>query len=74
MPMLDNFRRNLAAAIRASGLSKAELARRSNIHVTTISRIIHGHMEPTVSTCETLAKAAELPLEKAFSEKSEKRR
>jgi transcriptional regulator with XRE-family HTH domain len=69
MRWFANFRRNLARAIEAREISQVELSRRSGIHVTTISRIINGHLEPTVSTAEKLAEAAELTAAKLFSEK-----
>src|SRR3954470_19554640 len=69
MQWFINFRRNLARAMEDRGISQSELSRRSGIHVTTISRIIHGHLEPSVTTAEKLAEAAEMTAEKLFSEK-----
>ena len=69
MKWFTNFRRNLARAMEDRGISQSELSRRSGIHVTTISRIIHGHLEPSVTTAEKLAAAAEMTAEKLFSER-----
>ena len=69
MQWFINFRRNLARAMEDRGISQSELSRRSGIHVTTISRIIHGHLEPSVTTAEKLAEAAEMTAAKLFSEK-----
>jgi len=70
MQWFINFRRNLARVMEDRGISQSELSRRSGIHVTTISRIIHGHLEPSVTTAEKLAEAAEMTAEKLFSEKT----
>jgi transcriptional regulator with XRE-family HTH domain len=69
-PWFKTFRQRLAEALDAQGISKAELSRRTKIHVTTISRIIHGHLEPTLGTAEKLAESAGMTAEKLFDEKS----
>lgn len=68
VPWYTSFRKNISAVIEARGMSQAELSRISGIHVTTISRILNGHMEPTVTTAERLAVAAGITAEKLFSD------
>jgi transcriptional regulator with XRE-family HTH domain len=73
MPWSDSFRRNLADILERNGLSQKELARRSGVHEVTISRILHGHIEPTLSTAEKLARGAGTTAEKILSEISPRR-
>lgn len=56
--LFENFRANLKAHCKASGVSYVELARRSGIHEVTISRIMNGRNCPSVDVCEKLARAA----------------
>lgn len=46
--LFENFRANLKAHCKASGVSYVELARRSGIHEVTISRIMNGRNCPSV--------------------------
>jgi transcriptional regulator with XRE-family HTH domain len=69
IPWFQSLRENLAATLSRNGLTQAELSRRSGVHEVTISRIIHGHLEPTVTTAEKLARAAGISAEKLFAEK-----
>lgn len=64
MPLQDNFRANLQAAIDRLDLSNVDLAELSGVHVVTISRILHGHLEPSLSMCEKLAAAVKIAPEK----------
>ncbi len=68
MNLLKNFRENLAAACELAGLSQSELARRSGIHVTTVNRILRGHLDPSVKVCEQLATAAGIRPDTIFLE------
>lgn len=72
MPLAANFRENLAEAMELHSISNAELSRRSGVHVVTISRILNGHLEPSVTMCEKLAKAAKIRPEVAFLPPAEK--
>lgn len=72
MPLAANFRENLAEAMSLRNISSVELSRRSGVHTVTISRILHGHLEPSVTMCEKLAKAAEMRPESAFLPPTEK--
>ena len=63
------FAANLRAAMREQGCSSNEVARRAKLHYVTVSRILHGRISPSLSTCERLAAAVGLPLEAAFSQK-----
>jgi len=73
--LLENFVANFKSHCEAVGLSYAEVARRTAefveegdkpIHVTSISRVVHGHLNPTVDLCEIIAKAAGMRPDTAF--------
>lgn len=68
MPWIENFRHNLLRTIEVNKVSRSELARRAGIHFVTISRILNGHMEPSISTAEKLAIAAGMSAESVFRE------
>jgi transcriptional regulator with XRE-family HTH domain len=52
---------NLFAARKRLGLSQEEVAARSGVHATEVSRIEAGKRDPRISTVERLAKAVEEP-------------
>lgn len=66
MAASENFAENIRKACVKLGISHRTLAERSGIHYVTVSRILNGHLDPTISTAEKLAKAAKLPLKKIF--------
>lgn len=68
MPLLQNFVANLREAMEEKDISGAELARRSKLHWVTISRILNGHLSPTLETCEKLATAVGMRADTAFLE------
>lgn len=47
---------------RASGLSQAELARRSGLQASVLSAYEHGHRQPSVAALSRIASAAGLEL------------
>lgn len=51
------FAQKLATARKASGLSQAEVSRRSGIHATEVSRMERGLRDPRLSTIYRLADA-----------------
>lgn len=51
---------NLRAARERLGLTQEEVAHRSGVHATEVSRIEAGKRDPQVSTLERLAKAVEV--------------
>jgi transcriptional regulator with XRE-family HTH domain len=57
----DYLGRNLRNAREERGLTQEEVARRSGVHATEVSRIEAGKRDPRVSTVERLAAAVELP-------------
>ncbi|MBN1851101.1 MAG: helix-turn-helix transcriptional regulator [Pirellulales bacterium] len=67
MALSRNFVKNLKKALEEAEISQAELARLSGVHYVTINRILHGHLNPTIDTCEALAKALGIKPEYAFS-------
>ena len=52
---------NLREARKRLGLTQEQVAERSGVHSTEISRIEGGKRDPQVSTLRKLAKAVELP-------------
>lgn len=63
---VDNFRDNLRAAMREKGMSQSALARETGVQQPTISLILSGKMEPSVTMCETLAMAVGLRADLSF--------
>lgn len=72
MSLVDNFRTNLRAAMSRLGLTQSELARRSGVRIATISDILAGRMEPSVTMCEKIATAAEMRADLSFVEPTAK--
>jgi transcriptional regulator with XRE-family HTH domain len=56
-----NLGRNLRRAREERELTQEEVARRSGVHATEVSRIEAGKRDPRVSTVERLAAAVNLP-------------
>lgn len=52
---------NLRTARKKLGLTQEQVAERSGVHVTEISRMEAGKRDPQVSTLLKLAKAVEVP-------------
>ncbi len=52
--------RNLRAARKRLGLTQEDVAHRSGVHPTEVSRIESGKRDPRVSTLERLAEAVEV--------------
>ena len=63
MSLRKNVVSNLATAMRTRRLSQYQLAEKSGVHMTGLSRIMNHHSEPSLSTCERLARALRLPAE-----------
>ena len=57
---MAHFGGKLRAARKRLGLTQEEVAQRSGVHVTEVSRIEAGKRDPKVSTLERLAKAVEV--------------
>lgn len=57
---MAGFGSNLRAARERLGLTQEEVAQRSGVHSTEVSRIEAGKRDPKVSTLERLAKAVEV--------------
>ena len=60
-PRVGDFGENLRAARRRLKLTQEEVAERSGVHATEVSRIEAGKRDPKVSTVLRLAKAVEVP-------------
>jgi len=60
-PCVGDLGTNLRAARKRIGLTQEEVAERSGVHATEVSRIEAGKRDPQVSTVAKLAKAVELP-------------
>jgi transcriptional regulator with XRE-family HTH domain len=52
---------NLRAARKKLGLTQEQVAERSGVHSTEVSRIEAGKRDPQVSTLRKLARAVEVP-------------
>lgn len=52
---------NLRAARKRLKMTQDDVARRSGVHATEVSRIERGKRDPQVSTLVKLAKAVEVP-------------
>ncbi|HTR75365.1 MAG TPA: helix-turn-helix transcriptional regulator [Solirubrobacterales bacterium] len=57
---MGNLGANLKAARTKLGLTQEQVAERSGVHPTEVSRIEAGKRDPQVSTIEKLARAVEL--------------
>ena len=57
---MGNLGANLRAARKELGLSQEQVAERSGVHATEVSRIEAGKRDPRVSTVERLAAAVKL--------------
>jgi DNA-binding XRE family transcriptional regulator len=60
-PRVAGLGENLRRARTALGLTQEEVAERSGVHATEVSRIEAGKRDPKVSTLMRLAKAVEVP-------------
>lgn len=58
---VGNLGSNLKAARTKLGLTQEQVAERSGVHATEVSRIEAGKRDPQVSTVEKLAAAVDLP-------------
>jgi transcriptional regulator with XRE-family HTH domain len=61
MPGVGALGSNLREARKKLDLTQEQVAERSGVHATEVSRIEAGKRDPQVSTLERLAKAVELP-------------
>ncbi len=57
---MGTFGANLRDAREKLGLTQEQVAQRSGVHSTEVSRIEGGRRDPKVSTLERLAKAVEV--------------
>lgn len=60
-PCVGDLGINLRAARQRLKLTQEQVAERSGVHATEVSRIEAGKRDPKVSTLERLAAAVELP-------------
>lgn len=61
--LIDNIRRGLAI----KGLTQEQLSTLADVHWTSISRVLNGKQDPSVTFCEKIAKALRIvPSEKIF--------
>ena len=60
--------RRIREVRRQKGMSQGDLARRTGLFSSYISRIENGHVVPSLETLEKLAQALETPLYQFFSE------
>lgn len=67
MSLSDVFRTNLRNALEQQGLTQKDLAQKSGVHRITISRILTGKHDPSLSICESLARGIRLPAATLFA-------
>jgi len=67
VPAVDNFRENVRRALSLKGWTQEKLADESGVHFVTISRILCGKIEPSITVCEKISVALALPFEKFFA-------
>ncbi|MDX6581422.1 MAG: hypothetical protein QOI10_606 [Solirubrobacterales bacterium] len=60
-PRVGNLGKNLRAARHRLELTQEQVAERSGVHATEVSRIEAGKRDPKVTTLERLAAAVEVP-------------
>jgi transcriptional regulator with XRE-family HTH domain len=60
-PPVGDLGENLRAARKRLELTQEQVAERSGVHATEVSRIEAGKRDPKVSTLRRLARAVELP-------------
>lgn len=60
MVMLEQIRARLIQAVRESGLTQTELAKRLNIGQQTVSEYLHGKSLPALDTFANLCKVLDL--------------
>jgi transcriptional regulator with XRE-family HTH domain len=60
-PCVGDLGTNLRAARKKLALTQEQVAERSGVHATEVSRIEAGKRDPKVSTLLRLAKAVEVP-------------
>lgn len=70
MPAPQTFRDRLSAICSIMGISQRELARRANLTHAHVNRIFQGTSEPSLTVCESLAKAVGQDLGDMLSEKT----
>lgn len=60
-PLVEDLGKNLRAARKRLGLTQEQVAERSGVHVTEVSRIEAGKRDLKLSTLRRLARAVEVP-------------
>ena len=60
MITLDQIQEKLIEAIRRSGWTQSEIARRLGVSHTQVSRYVHGHKMPALDTFANLCKILDL--------------
>lgn len=66
MSLVENVVDNLRRELRKAKCTQAELARLADVRIATISDILTGKMEPSLSLCERIAKALKINASQIF--------
>jgi transcriptional regulator with XRE-family HTH domain len=64
--LVENVVDNLRRELRKAKCTQAELARLADVRIATISDILTGKMEPSLSLCERIAKALKINASQIF--------
>ena len=73
MALKDSFRENLRRRIELGDFTVTDLAAAAGVNRVTIYKILNGVMEPSLSVCEAVAKAAGISPPERIFQKSRKR-
>lgn len=65
--LAKDFVETLRAMMRDKGLTQTELSRRSGVAISTISNILSGKAEPSLSMCDKLVASLSDDIEISFS-------
>ena len=67
MCLAKDFAATLRALMSDKGLTQTELSRRSGVAISTISNILNGKAEPSLTMCDKLVAALSDDIELSFS-------
>ncbi len=66
MALADNVTYNIRRELRNAKCTQATLAKLAGVRIATISDILNGNMEPSLTICEKIAKALKINASQIF--------